>query len=290
MKESAKLKAAANISTQTLNNPLLEKIQNYVKNGEKIAMLTCYDATFAKLMELAGVDILLVGDSLGMVLQGAENTLNVSMHHMTYHTKMVKNGAPNTLIMADMPIGSYEQDNEAAYKNALWLVKSGAHIVKFEGGGKRVETARYLVEHGIPVCAHLGFTPQSVNQIGGYKVQGKTDASAEQILADAKAMSDAGVSFVLLEMVPTTLAKTITDSIKTPTIGIGAGIDCSGQVLVLQDLLGIYTGAASKSPAEFKSPRFVKNFLRDTNSIQAAIAAYVKSVKNKTFPAQEHSY
>jgi 3-methyl-2-oxobutanoate hydroxymethyltransferase len=285
-----KSKVAANISIQILSNLLLDKIQKLIKSGEKIAMLTCYDATFAKLMEYEGVDILLVGDSLGMVLQGAENTLNVSMHHMTYHTKMVKNGAPNTLIMADMPIGSYEQDNEAAYKNALWLIKSGAHIVKFEGGGKRVETARYLVEHGIPVCAHLGFTPQSVNQLGGYKIQGKTEESAEQILADAKAMSDAGVSFVLLEMVPATLAKAITKSIKTPTIGIGAGVDCSGQVLVLQDLLGIYTGAASKNPAEFKSPRFVKNFLQDADSIQAAVAAYVKAVKNKTFPAQEHSY
>ena len=269
---------------------MLEKIQIKVNAGEKIAMLTCYDATFAKLMELAGVDMLLVGDSLGMVLQGAENTLNVSMHHMTYHTKMVKNGAPNTVIMADMPIGSYEQDNEAAYKNALWLIKSGAHIVKFEGGGKRTETARYLVECGIPVCAHLGFTPQSVNQLGGYKIQGKTEESAEQILTDAKAMSEAGVSFVLLEMVPAALAKKITESIRTPTIGIGAGVDCSGQVLVLQDLLGIYTGAVNKDPVNFKSPRFVRNFLQGTNSIQAAVAAYVMAVKNQTFPAPEHSY
>jgi 3-methyl-2-oxobutanoate hydroxymethyltransferase len=279
-----------NILIPTLSNILLKKIQKLVDSSEKIAMLTCYDATFAKLMELAGVDILLVGDSLGMVLQGAENTLNVSMHHMTYHTKMVKNGAPNTVIMADMPIGSYEQDNEAAYKNALWLIKSGAHMVKLEGGGKRAETARYLVEHGIPVCAHLGFTPQSVNQLGGYKIQGKTEESAEQILADAKAMSEAGVSFVLLEMVPAALAKKITESIKTPTIGIGAGVDCSGQVLVLQDLLGIYTGSTSKNPADFKSPRFVRNFLQDYHSIQAAVEAYVKAVKNKTFPAAEHSY
>ncbi len=276
-------------------NPMLAKLQNSVKAGEKLAMLTCYDATFAKLMELAGVDILLVGDSLGMVLQGAENTLNVSMHHMTYHTKMVKNGAQNTVIMADMPIGSYEQDNEAAYKNALWLIKSGAHIVKFEGGGKRVETARYLVERGIPVCAHLGFTPQSVNQLGGYKIQGKTEESASQILSDAKAMSEAGVSFVLLEMVPAVLAKKITESINVPTIGIGAGVDCSGQVLVLQDLLGIYTGAASKSLVDFKSPRFVKNFLAESAvngkaSIQAAVTAYVQAVKEKTFPAAEHSY
>jgi len=268
----------------------LTKLQTKVAAGEKIAMLTCYDATFAKLMELAGVDMLLVGDSLGMVLQGAENTLNVSIHHMTYHTKMVKNGAPNTVIMADMPIGSYEQDNEAAYKNALWLVKSGAHIVKFEGGGKRVETARYLVERGIPVCAHLGFTPQSVNQLGGYKIQGKTEESAEQILNDAKAMSDAGVSFVLLEMVPAALAKKITEGISAPTIGIGAGVHCSGQVLVIQDLLGIYTGAASKDPKDFKAPRFAKNFLIETNSVQQAVKNYVQEVKNETFPNVEHSY
>ena len=273
----------------------LKKLMSQYQSGEKIAMLTCYDATFAKLMAHAEVDILLVGDSLGMVLQGAENTLNVSMHHMTYHTKMVKNGAPNTVIMADMPIGSYEQDNEAAYKNALWLVKSGAHLVKFEGGGKRVETARYLVKHGIAVCAHLGFTPQSVNQLGGYKIQGKTQESASQILQDAKDMAAAGASFVLLEMVPAALAKQITESISCPTIGIGAGVDCSGQVLVLQDLLGIYTGAANKNPAEFKNPRFVRNFLKDSAingeaSVQGAVAAYVKAVKDKSFPATEHSY
>ncbi len=269
---------------------LLSAIQALINNDEKIAMLTCYDATFAKLMEFVGVDILLVGDSLGMVLQGAENTLNVSMHHMTYHTKSVAAGAPNTLIVADMPLGSYEHDNEAAYKNAAWLIKSGAHMVKFEGGGDRVNTARYLVEHGIPVCAHLGFTPQSVNQLGGYKIQGKTIDSAQRILEDSIAMSDAGVSFVVLEMVPASLAKKITSIIKAPTIGIGAGIDCSGQVLVLQDLLGIYTGPANKNPNEFKSPRFVRNFLLDAHSIQEAIKAYVDAVKNKTFPTQEHSY
>lgn len=268
----------------------LSELLNIAATGEKIAMLTCYDSTFAKLMELAGVDILLVGDSLGMVLQGAENTLNVSMHHMTYHTKNVSAGAPNTVIMADMPLGSYEHDNEAAYKNAQWLIKSGAHIVKFEGGGERVHTARYLVERGIPVCAHLGFTPQSVNQIGGYKIQGKTEESAEKILKDAIAMAEAGASIVLLEMVPASLAKRITERIKVPTIGIGAGVDCSGQVLVLQDLLGIYTGVAGRKPEEFKSPRFIRNFLKDTNSVQDAVKRYVECVKNKTFPAPEHSY
>jgi 3-methyl-2-oxobutanoate hydroxymethyltransferase len=266
------------------------QLKMLLESGEKIAMLTCYDATFAKLMELEGLDVILVGDSLGMVIQGADNTLNVSMHHMTYHTKCVSAGAPNTLIVADMPLGSYEHDDEAAYKNALWLIRSGAAMVKFEGGGKRVETARYLVERGVPVCAHLGFTPQSVNQLGGYKIQGKTVESAQQILNDAKAMSDAGVSMIVLEMVPAALAKQITESISTATIGIGAGVDCSGQVLVLQDLLGIYSGTASKKPEDFKSPRFVRNFLKDTNSIQGAVNAYVQAVKNKSFPTMQHSY
>jgi 3-methyl-2-oxobutanoate hydroxymethyltransferase len=273
---------------QKLNQ--LERISHWVQTGEKITMLTCYDSTFAKLIELAGVDVILVGDSLGMVMQGADNTLNVSMHHMTYHTKCVSAGAPNILIVADMPLGSYEHDDEAAYKNALWLIKSGAHMVKFEGGGARVKTARYLVEHGVPVCAHLGFTPQSVNQLGGYKIQGKTPESARQILEDAKAMSDAGVSMIVLEMVPATLAKQITESISVPTIGIGAGVDCSGQVLVLQDLLGIYSGIAGKKPEEFKSPRFVRNFLKDKHSIQDAVSGYVTAVKDKSFPSQQHSY
>ncbi|MGZ8982750.1 MAG: 3-methyl-2-oxobutanoate hydroxymethyltransferase [Methylotenera sp.] len=268
----------------------LVKLQQMATAGEKIAMLTCYDATFAKLSEAAGVDILLVGDSLGMVLQGAENTLNVTMTDMIYHTRCVAAGAPNSLIIVDMPAGSYETDAETAYQNAKLLINAGAHVVKLEGGGAMVNTARYLVEHGIAICAHLGFTPQSVQQLGGYRIQGKTDESARQILQDAIAMSLAGVELVLLEMVPATLAKKITESIKTPTIGIGAGVDCGGQVLVLQDLLGIYTGPANKKPADFKSPRFVRNFLKESNSIQVAVAAYVQAVKNKSFPAIEHSY
>lgn len=272
------------------NSKKLNYVLDLIKSGEKAAMLTCYDATFAKLMEQAGIDILLVGDSLGMVLQGADNTLNVSMHHMTYHTKSVAAGAPNTLIIADMPIGSYEHDDEAAYKNAEWLIRSGAHMVKFEGGGSKIQTAHYLVERGIPVCAHLGFTPQSVNQLGGYKIQGKTDESAARILKDATDMADAGASFVLLEMVPAALAKIITETIAAPTIGIGAGVDCSGQVLVLQDLLGIYNGPAGKNPDEFRSPRFVRNFLKETDSIQTAVSAYINAVKDQSFPAKEHSY
>lgn len=268
----------------------LAHLHTLIARNEKIAVLTCYDATFAKLSEAAGVDILLVGDSLGMVLQGAENTLIVSMQDMIYHTKSVAAGTKNCCIMADMPVGSYEHDKQAALANAQQLIQAGADIVKIEGGGEMVATAQYLVNNGIPVSAHLGFTPQSVEQLGGYRIQGKTEESAQKIMCDAISMSEAGVCFILLEMVPAALAKAITEQVNTPTIGIGAGIDCSAQVLVLHDLLGIYTGPASKKPEEFKAPRFTKNFLADAGSIQEAIKAYVQDVKNKTFPAPEHSY
>ena len=268
----------------------LQYLKTLVDRNEKIAMLTCYDATFAKVCELSGVEVLLVGDSLGMVLQGAENTLHVSMQDMIYHTQSVKAGATSACIMSDMPAGSYEDNLDAALANAKKLITAGADIVKIEGGGHMVETARHLAKHGIPVCAHLGFTPQSVVQLGGYRIQGKTEESAEKIMQDAISMSEAGVSFILLEMVPAALAKMITEKTKTPTIGIGAGVDCSGQVLVLHDLLGIYSGPASKKPEDFKAPRFVKNFLAENDSIQAAISAYVQAVKSKTFPSVEHSY
>lgn len=268
----------------------LSQLNSLIARGEKIAMLTCYDASYAKLMEAEGVDVLLVGDSLGMVLQGSTDTLGVTMQDMLYHTKIVAAGAKRTLIMADMPYGSYEHDVQTALQNAQALLACGAHIVKIEGGGAMIETARYLVSHGVPVCAHLGFTPQSVTQLGGYKIQGKTEQAANQIMRDAKAMSDAGVSLVLLEMVPAQLANKITHAIEVPTIGIGAGVSCSGQVLVLQDLLGIYTGPAEKSPETFKAPRFVRNFLAETGSVQSAVRAYVQAVKNQTFPAQQHSY
>jgi len=268
----------------------LERINALIADGEKVAMLTCYDATFAKLSEAAGVNVLLVGDSLGMVLKGAEDTLDVSIEDMEYHTKSVAAGASASCIMTDMPAGSYELSKKTALINAKKLIAAGADIVKIEGGGEMVNTAQYLIEHGIAVCAHLGFTPQSVKQLGGYRIQGKTDESAQNILQDAVAMDKVGVGFVLLEMVPALLAKTITESINAPTIGIGAGADCDGQVLVLQDLLGIYTGPASKKPETFKSPRFAKNFLTENNSIQSAVQAYVEAVKNKTFPGKEHSY
>jgi len=269
---------------------LPSSFEQLIASGEKIAMLTCYDATFAKLSAAAGVDILLVGDSLGMVVQGAENTLQVTMQDMIYHTRCVAAGAPNTFIITDLPYGSYEHSLEEAYQNAQKLIKAGAHMVKLEGGGEIVNTARYLVDHNIRVCAHLGFTPQAVQQLGGYKIQGKTEESAQKITQDAINMSQAGVDFILFEMVPAILAKQITEKVGTPTIGIGAGVDCSGQVLVLQDLLGIYTGTANKHPSEYKAPRFAQNFLKDAPGIQQAIANYVQAVKNKTFPAIQHSY
>lgn len=258
--------------------------------GEKIAMLTCYDATFAKLLALAGVDVLLVGDSLGMVVQGAANTLDVTMQDMIYHTRLVAKGAPATVIMSDMPAGSYEHDKTTALTNAQTLIAAGAHIVKIEGGGDMVETARYLVENGVPVCAHLGFTPQSVEKLGGYKIQGKTEESAQIMLADAQAMVQAGVDMVLFEMVPAAVAAHITQHIGVPTIGIGAGAGCSGQVLVLQDLLGIYTGPADKAPQDYKAPRFAQNFLQQAGSVQQAVVEYVKAVKEGRFPEAKHSY
>lgn len=256
-------------------------LQQMAGRGEKIAVLTAYDASFAQLCEQAGVEVLLVGDSLGMVLQGASSTLAVTLHDMQYHTRCVAKGAQSAYIVTDMPFGSYQQSPEQAFRNASRLMAAGAHMVKLEGGTVMSETVRFLVERGIPVCGHLGLTPQSVHQLGGYRVQGKDETQAQQLIADAQALADAGAGMLVLEMVPAALAKAITDSVRIPTIGIGAGVDCSGQVLVLHDMLGIYPG---------KSPRFVRNFMQDASSIPQALEHYVKAVKDKTFPAVEHSF
>jgi 3-methyl-2-oxobutanoate hydroxymethyltransferase len=259
----------------------LTTLHQMKSQGEKIAVLTCYDASFATLLENAGVDVLLVGDSLGMVLQGATSTLAVSLHDMLYHTRCVTKGARSAYIVSDMPFGSYQQNPEQALRNATRLMASGAQMVKLEGGSVMAETVHFLTERGIPVCAHLGLTPQSVHQLGGYRVQGRDDATASKMLADAKALSEAGAGLLVLEMVPAALAKEITLSISIPTIGIGAGPDCDGQVLVLHDMLGIYAG---------KSPRFSRNFMQDGGNIQSAVKAYVNAVKNGRFPTEEHSY
>ena len=259
----------------------LHTLQQMAGRGEKIAVLTAYDASFAHLSEQAGVEVLLVGDSLGMVLQGASSTLAVTLHDMQYHTRCVAKGAEGAYIVTDMPFGSYQQSPEQAFRNASRLMAAGAHMVKLEGGMVMSETIRFLVERGIPVCGHLGLTPQSVHQLGGYRVQGKDEAQAQQLIADAQALADAGAGMLVLEMVPATLAKVITESVRIPTIGIGAGVDCSGQVLVLHDMLGIYPG---------KSPRFVRNFMQGASSIPQALERYVKAVKDKTFPTAEHSF
>lgn len=259
----------------------LVTLQQKKAKGEKIVALTCYDASFATLLDNAGIDILLVGDSLGMVLHGNSSTLSVTLHDMQYHTRCVAQGNKNAYIMTDMPFGSYQQNPEQALRNAARLMASGAHMVKLEGGAVMAETVRFLVDRGIPVCGHLGLTPQSVHQLGGYRVQGRSEADAEKLLADAKALADAGAGFLLLEMIPAALAKTVSESISIPTIGIGAGADCDGQVLVLQDMLGIYAG---------KSPKFSHNFMQGAVNIQAAVEDYAAAVRNKNFPAAEHSF
>lgn len=256
-------------------------LQQMAGRGEKIAVLTAYDASFATLCAEAGVEVLLVGDSLGMVLQGGTSTLAVTLHDMQYHTRCVAKGAGKAYIVTDMPFGSYQQSPEQAFRNASRLMAAGAQMVKLEGGEVMAETVRFLVERGIPVCGHLGLTPQSVHQLGGYRVQGKDEAQAAQLLADAQALADAGASMLVLEMVPATLAKSITEQISILTIGIGAGVDCSGQVLVLHDMLGIYPG---------KSPKFVRNFMQGASSIPEALVTYVNAVKDKSFPSTEHSF
>jgi 3-methyl-2-oxobutanoate hydroxymethyltransferase len=259
----------------------LHQLHKMTAAGEKIAVLTCYDASFAALLDQAGVEVLLVGDSLGMVVQGEQTTLPVSLDDMIYHTRCVARGAKQAFIVADMPFGSYQLSPQQAYANAAQLMAAGAHMVKLEGGAAMVETTAFLTERGIPVCAHVGLTPQSVHQLGGYRVQGKTEHAAKKLLEDALALQHAGAGMIVLEAIPAALAKQVSQRLAIPTIGIGAGVDCSGQVLVLYDLLGIYPG---------KPPKFAKDFLTGADSIQAAVAGYVKAVKSVEFPGAEHSF
>jgi 3-methyl-2-oxobutanoate hydroxymethyltransferase len=249
--------------------------------GEKIAMLTCYEASFASLMSDAGVDMLLVGDSLGMTVQGHDSTLPVTLADMVYHTRAVARGNKNAMIVTDLSFGSFQQNKEQAFAAAVELMQAGAHMVKLEGGVWMAETTEFLQMRGIPVCAHIGLTPQSVNAFGGYKVQGKGDVAAQALLADAQAHADAGAALVLMECVPAALAAEVTRSISCPTIGIGAGVDCDGQVLVMHDMLGVFPG---------KTARFVRNFMQGQDSIQAAVSAYVNAVKKSEFPAAEHQF
>lgn len=259
----------------------LTQLRKLKQAGEKISCLTAYDATFAYWVEQAGAEIILVGDSLGMVVQGQDSTLPVTMEHIIYHTELVQRSTQRTFLIADMPFMSYAT-TELALHNAARLMREGqAQMVKLEGGHWLIEIIHALVERGIPVCAHLGLTPQSVHQLGGYRVQGRTESDARRLLQDAHALQRAGASLLVLECVPRDLAAQISKELLIPVIGIGAGAGCDGQVLVLYDMLGINPG---------KAPSFTKNFLADGGSIQTALKNYVTEVKNGQFPSVEHGY
>ncbi len=269
------------MSTQSKNSNVTITTLNKMKSsGEKFACLTAYDACFANILSSAGVEVLLVGDSLGMVLQGHDSTLPVTMEDMVYHTQCVKRGNQGSLLMADLPFMSYASETQTL-ENAAALMRAGAHAVKLEGGAWIANTTRLLAERGIPVCAHMGLTPQSVNRIGGFHVQGRDTEQAQSIIEEAKLLQDAGANILLLECVPSALAKEITESLDIPVIGIGAGPHTTGQIMVLHDVLGV-------SPI---TPKFVKNFLQDSkNGIPGAIEDYVSAVKNQSFPAPEHCF
>ncbi len=258
----------------------LPRLHDLRARGEKITMLTAYDATFAAVADAAGVECILVGDSLGMVCQGLHSTAGVSLDTMRYHTESVVRGLRRVQgtawVIGDLPFGSYHESREQAVRSAMVLMQAGAHMVKLEGGGWTTETVRFLVERGIPVCAHLGLTPQTVHALGGYRVQGREPAAAAQLQQDALALQEAGASMLVLEMVPAELASQLTLSLPScHTIGIGAGNGTAGQVLVMHDMLGINLG---------KNPKFVRNFMIGVDSVQAAMAAYVAAVKSGAFP------
>ena len=264
----------------------LPRLRDMRQQGEKITMLTAYDATFAAVADAAGVECILVGDSLGMVCQGLSSTVGVSLETMRHHTECVANGLRRSQAVAwligDLPFGTYQESREQALRSASVLMQAGAHMVKLEGGGWTTETVRFLVERGIPVCAHLGLTPQTVTMLGGYKVQGRDEAAAALLKQQAEELVAAGAQMLVLEMVPAALAAELTRTLGIPVIGIGAGVGCSGQVLVLHDMLDVTPG---------RRPRFVRNFMQGASSVQDAVLRYVAAVKNQTFPQDDlHGY
>lgn len=259
----------------------LNTLRKMKTEGNKIAVLTAYDASFSQLLEGAGVDVVLVGDSLGMVVQGQESTIPVTMDEMIYHTKNVVRGSERMFVIADLPFMSYANTDFALQNAARLMAEGGAQMVKLEGGAELADRIAALSQHGIPVCSHLGLLPQSVHKLGGYLVQGREPAIAEKILQDALTLEQAGADMLLLECVPAALAKTISEQATVPVIGIGAGADCDGQVLVLYDMLGITPG---------KRPRFSHDFLADAGHIPAAISRYVEAVKSGVFPGIGQQY
>lgn len=270
------------MSVHVTERPVTVKTLAKMKaEGEKITSITAYDASFAEVVNQAGVDMVLVGDSLGMVIQGLDSTVPVTMDQMVYHTRAVAEGNTRALLMADMPFMSYATEEQALHNAARLMQEGGANIVKLETTQGQMGIIERLVDAGVPVCAHLGLRPQSVNKLGGYRVQGREQAEADAMLNEAKGLEAAGADCLLLECVPQALAKRITESVSIPVIGIGAGVDCDGQILVLYDILGISKG---------KRPKFSKDYMQGADGIQHAISTYVQEVKNKQFPAEEHSF
>jgi 3-methyl-2-oxobutanoate hydroxymethyltransferase len=258
----------------------ITQLQAMHQSGEKIAVLTAYDSSFSALIDHAGIDAMLIGDSLGNVVQGHCTTTPVTISEMVYHTQCVSRGNQTAFLIADMPFGSYSTP-EQAMENAVLLMRAGAQMVKLEGGEWLADTVKFLVQRSVPVCGHLGLLPQSIHALGGFKVQGKSPESAQQLIADAIALESAGAQMIVLEAIPSELGARVTQSINIPTIGIGAGPECSGQVLVMHDMLGAFPG---------RSPKFVKNFLEGQASIEAAVTAYIAAVKAGTFPGPEHCF
>ena len=254
-------------------------MQDMKSHGEPIASITAYDAGFARLADAAGMDFILVGDSLGMVLHGADDTLGVTMADMIYHSRLVRRGSDHCLLVTDMPYLSYTTPDQALDNAGRLMHEGGAEIVKLEGGAWLGETIRYLDRFGIPVCGHLGLMPQSIHQLGGYRIQGHDDESAARILADARALDEAGAVMLVLECVPASLAAAVSRAVSIPVIGIGAGNQCDGQVLVLQDALGISS----------RPPRFARDFLAETGSITAALERYIAAVRAREFPDAAHT-
>lgn len=269
---------SAQVQTRRLT---LSDLAKQRANGDKVVMFTCYDASFARLLDGAGVESILVGDSLGMVIQGHDSTLPVTVDHIAYHVAAVKRGCDRPFLIADMPFGSYQESPQQALRNAASLLAAGAQMVKLEGGQEMAETVRFLTQRGVPVCGHVGLTPQSVHALGGYKVQGRGDEAAARLLADAKALEAAGAAMIVLEAIPAPLAARVTAELNIITIGIGAGVDCSGQVLVLHDVLDVPPG---------KKAKFVRNFMDGASSIADAASRAVAAIKDGAYPGPEHTY
>jgi len=270
------------MSSHTLDSKVTRAtLERMKRDGEKITCLTAYDASYAHLLDQAGVDVIIIGDSLGMVVQGKESTLPVTLDEMIYHGACVARGASRALRVVDMPFMTYSTLRDALTNAARLMREGGAQMVKLEGGARIVEIVHDLAAQGVPVCGHLGLLPQSVHQLGGYRVQGREQEAAHAMLEDARGLEAAGAALLVLECVPATLARAITQAVTMPVIGIGAGPDCDGQVLVLQDMLGITPG---------KRPKFSRDFMSGQTSIQAAVSAYVQAVKDGSFPASEHSF